>query len=38
MHRQMSNGMVAVVSGHRDLRENLQEMMKSQKKPREAAD
>ena len=38
MHQQMSNDMVAVVSAHRDFRDNLQEMMKSQKKPREAAD
>lgn len=38
MHQQMSNDLVAVVSAHGDFRENLQKVMASRKKPREAAE
>ncbi|MEJ2340305.1 MAG: enoyl-CoA hydratase-related protein [Gemmatimonadales bacterium] len=35
MHQQISNDLVAVVSGHRDFQKHLGEMMKARKKPRE---
>ena len=36
MHQQISNDLVAVVSGHRDFQKHLAEMVKARKKPRDA--
>jgi enoyl-CoA hydratase len=38
MHQQISNDLVAVVSGHRDFQKHLGEMVKARKKPREMTD
>ncbi|MEJ2204934.1 MAG: enoyl-CoA hydratase-related protein [Gemmatimonadota bacterium] len=38
MHQQISNDLVAVVSGHRDFQRHLGEMLKAKKKPREVTE
>jgi enoyl-CoA hydratase len=38
MHQQISNDLVAIVSGHADFREKMVAMLKARKKPREVTD